>query len=384
MIKCIEVKLAKQKATTQSFKQNCLRTLLFAFVTLSIAMVSVSMTFADNVTTTSINSPKNTMMTADGKLIPFNDVLSTHWAYENICKLAGLGAVTPDQNYDFRPDEKITRVDFTVMMVKALGLEGNTNTSVFNDMAGFEAAIPYINRAYEEGLANGVGNGKFNPSATITRQDATKLLAEAVSKFYDKTYDLKETSFTDASSISSYAKKPVEVAGSLGLVKGYSDGTFKPKNQITRAETASIVTKLNELVQGVELEMPRVAVVTYGPWKMQLETKEIKVCDGKTRRIFSIMPEMILILLPLTGNELYSDWFELRDGEYVELYDGFADEMTTKKALELGLIKFEYGNRTENGYMVRFCENQSYRLGPDLYMYEERCMYIDGVEVKPE
>jgi len=76
----------------------------------------------------------------------------------------------------------------------------------------------------------------------ITREDAAVMLGRAL-RMKEST---AEFSFTDADSVSSYAKGYVAALAAKGYINGYN-GAFNPKREITRAE---IVTILNNAISG--------------------------------------------------------------------------------------------------------------------------------------
>ena len=89
-------------------------------------------------------------------------------------------------------------------------------------------------------IINGYDDGTFQPNKAITRQEAAAILNKAfeLSVKYGVSTDL----FPDNSSIAAWASDHVYAAKASGLMKGYEeDGTFRPNNQITRAEAASIL-----------------------------------------------------------------------------------------------------------------------------------------------
>ena len=78
----------------------------------------------------------------------------------------------------FAPDKNMTRAEFATITVKALGLTPKAN-GVFADVAAGAWYAPYVGTANTYGIVNGVGGGKFNPSGTITRQEAATMVARA-------------------------------------------------------------------------------------------------------------------------------------------------------------------------------------------------------------
>ncbi len=76
--------------------------------------------------------------------------------------------------------------------------------------------------------------GNFNPTANITRQEAAIMLVKA----FEATGTSSEL-YKDDASIASWAKSFVYTAKASGLMKGDTNGSFRPNDTLTRAEAAS-------------------------------------------------------------------------------------------------------------------------------------------------
>ncbi|MBE6997655.1 MAG: hypothetical protein E7427_05750 [Ruminococcaceae bacterium] len=121
---------------------------------------------------------------ADVKAVPvtaagttFSDIKS-HANRAAIEALASRGIINGMGNGTFAPDKNMTRAEFATITVKALGLTPKTNGS-FTDVPAAQWFAPYVGTANTYGIVNGVGGGKFNPSGTITRQEAATMVARA-------------------------------------------------------------------------------------------------------------------------------------------------------------------------------------------------------------
>lgn len=108
---------------------------------------------------------------------------------------------------------------------------------------------PYIKTAYGAKIINGISSDEFGVGRNVTRQDAMVILNECI-KNYNLTYGEGEK-FADDADISDYAKSAVENMRALGIISGYTDGTFCPKNSITRAEAAKILFEADERIDEI-------------------------------------------------------------------------------------------------------------------------------------
>jgi len=77
----------------------------------------------------------------------------------------------------------------------------------------------------------------FKPDNYITRQEAVVIIAKVFELQSGSNYTSK---FKDGSLVKEYAKDSVSALVEKGYIAGYEDGTFRPDNYITRAETIKI------------------------------------------------------------------------------------------------------------------------------------------------
>lgn len=91
------------------------------------------------------------------------------------------------------------------------------------------------------GILSGYQDGTFKPDNNITRAEFMSIVNNAF-----KYTEVSQINFSDVSSDAWYYKT-VSKAKAAGYITGYTDGTMKPNNPITREEVASIITKINNL-----------------------------------------------------------------------------------------------------------------------------------------
>lgn len=98
-----------------------------------------------------------------------------------------------------------------------------------------------LNKDSSLSYMNGYDNGTIRPDAYITREEVVTALYRLVADKTQKS-DL-ETAFSDVSK-DSYSYEAIDFMMNNKIISGYEDGTFKPKNSITRAEFAKIISVL--------------------------------------------------------------------------------------------------------------------------------------------
>lgn len=160
-----------------------------------------------------------------------------HWCETDIRSLAADSRLNAYFYGEFRPDENITRAEFVMLLCDALGLEYSVGEAKFEDIKT-SVAKNYINAAVERGIINGVSAAEFEPFSEITREDAAVILGR-----YLGLRGGISSGFTDSSEISDYAKEYVAQCSTRGIVNGYENGSFRPKNSITRAEAAAMIKR---------------------------------------------------------------------------------------------------------------------------------------------
>ena len=176
-------------------------------------------------------------VTANGQVyIGFTDLEDYEWAREAIEGLYRRGVVNGKDDTHFAPEDKVTRAEFTKMVIEALGIKAVDTNSGFSDVDADSWYAPYITAARNSGVVMGDGD-KFNPEGAITREDIAVILFRAM--------EIEEVSnktiFTDYDSISDYAKDAVIGLFEAGVVNGTGSGAFEPKNSAIRAEAAKMI-----------------------------------------------------------------------------------------------------------------------------------------------
>ncbi len=175
--------------------------------------------------------------------VTFSDVVSTDWYDSAVSFLAARAITTGTGGGAFSPDATLTRGQFIVMLMRAYGIEADTNyTDNFYD-AGNTYYTDYLASAKRLGITNGVGNNNFAPDNEITRQDMFTLLYCALNVLGElptATGSQTTGDFSDAGKISSYAQNAMNVLVKAGIISG-SDGKLNPTGTATRAEMAQVL-----------------------------------------------------------------------------------------------------------------------------------------------
>lgn len=198
--------------------------------------------------TATVKSLTNSEYTIVENSKTFKDVKSG-WAKEYIDTLASKYIVYGKATGEYEPGKHMTRAEFAVLLVRALGLPTAKYDGSFKDVKGIEwfAKKGELTAAVKYGVIKGKGDGTFAPNEKITRAQAATMIERAMKISFvnydfsklDKSKSLKD--FKDAKQVGSWAKSGVEAVYQAGIVKGKGNGTFNPKGYTQRNEMAAIL-----------------------------------------------------------------------------------------------------------------------------------------------
>jgi 2',3'-cyclic-nucleotide 2'-phosphodiesterase/3'-nucleotidase/5'-nucleotidase len=173
----------------------------------------------------------------------FSDVSTSYWGHDAISNLSGKGFVYGYSDGTFKPGNQITRAEFCAIMDKVLNLTTYPQqTQAFTDVNTADWYNQAVETAVYAGIVKGYGDGTFHPNAPISRQEIACVLVQALGKSQlAEENDNNATKFLDDHSIALWSRGFVAVALQQGIVNGYPSGSFKPKNETTRAEACAMI-----------------------------------------------------------------------------------------------------------------------------------------------
>lgn len=176
----------------------------------------------------------------------FTDMGNHGWAAASVDFLYDGGITTGTSATTYGPALNITRGDFILMLYRAFNLSANT-TDGFKDVPSDSYYAQAIAVAKALGIAQGSDDGRFNPTAPLTREDAMVFLYRTLNRT-GRTIASASASylnrFSDGSSTSSYAQDSVAALAQAGIIQGDTNGRLNPKGSLTRAEMAVILHRV--------------------------------------------------------------------------------------------------------------------------------------------
>ncbi|WP_135550897.1 S-layer homology domain-containing protein [Paenibacillus cymbidii] len=257
--------------------------------------------------------------------VVFMDVTDDYdWAREAIDYFAKTGIINGVAEGKFAPEEKVTREQFTKMLVLTFQASLTTPAEpTFSDVPADKWSYPYIevSKDFLTGYANPFG-GKmaFHPEEAASREDIAVALIRMMG-LTDRDVENPQYAqyiFRDAGDISPGLAKYVSIAAERGLINRFEDGTFRPTQSIPRAECVVLLNRATkQAVSSAMEELGVSAVIIPGnnPAEVTLSIKAEEgtriTVDGKTVIMDQMGNGYVGGMVPFTFEQEGSKTFKL-------------------------------------------------------------------------
>jgi hypothetical protein len=178
----------------------------------------------------------------------FSDI-ETSWAKDEIEVLASRNILkgTDENTGRFDAKSKITRGQFAIIISKVMNLKPTKYSVVFNDVKENSYYSNYVLSAYNKQILKGYGES-FRPDDFISREQLATVIMTSykniVSNHNSQGSGLQK--YIDYNKIAEYAQLSVDEISGLGIMQGFPDKSFYPKNNLTREEAAKAIYKFME------------------------------------------------------------------------------------------------------------------------------------------
>lgn len=238
----------------------------------------------------------------------YPDLPVSHWAYEAVTFLTDKQVVVGYPDGLYRPDQKVTRGEFSTMVIKALGLYEKDIPQIFDykDTKG-HWADRNIQVASYYGLVKGYPDGTFHPNAHVTRMEALNVVLNALSPQNIDSEQAKHfvSIYSDYSEIPDWALIAAGQCQMLGLVYNTPghETTLEPNRFAVRGELARFLFNMVEAVK----VMPSDKLKEEQPAPQKKKYAEPKKANGFVLdnvyydEEYAVIPEGTI--LPLTINK---------------------------------------------------------------------------------
>lgn len=176
----------------------------------------------------------------------FNDVVAGDWYYDSVKYVFENGLMNGTGDSVFEPGATVNRAMVVTVLYRMAGSPAVEGQTKFTDLSAdwYKNAVLW---AVNAGVTNGVSETAFNPTGAITREQlAAMLYRYAQYAKLDVSKKAELSGYTDAGSISAYAKDALAWANAAGLITGETQTTLNPTGASSRAVLATVLTRFCE------------------------------------------------------------------------------------------------------------------------------------------
>jgi len=193
--------------------------------------------------------------------LPFTDVSPDAWYYPGISFAYNAKLMNGTGETTFAPEESTTRGMFVTMLYRMAGTPSVDRTGTAGDITDIQTSDYYYDPvlwALSNSIVSGYGDGTFRPGSTVTREEMAVFFCRyAKLENQDMTARADLSKFSDAGSVSSWAKEEMSWAVASGLITGLSETLLGPGGSASRAQVATIFMRLDSLINDTPITPPR-------------------------------------------------------------------------------------------------------------------------------
>lgn len=178
----------------------------------------------------------------------FSDVAPTAWYAKAVDYTYTTNLIAGMSATEFGPSLTLTRAMFITILGRLAGVDVSAYSGTsFSDVPTGQWYSPYIEWGAKTGIVAGMGNGTFLPNSPVTREQMASFIERYLTYKGLSLPQICEVPavFADQEKISVWAKDSVELVRQTGIICGDTAGYFNPGSSATRAEAASMFTRLD-------------------------------------------------------------------------------------------------------------------------------------------
>ncbi len=167
------------------------------------------------------------------------------WAKAPILSVSERGWMIGTRDSYFEPNKALTRAEAATLLVRVLGLQNTYyNIPYFKDIPYNHWAKENIEIAIQHGLMEGLGNQRFAPDESLTREEMATLLSRLLKISPSQKGN---NPFKDINS-SRWSYPYIVTMAKENIFEGFEDGTFRPKEKVTRAQMAALLDRIKDML----------------------------------------------------------------------------------------------------------------------------------------
>jgi hypothetical protein len=249
-----------------------------------------------------------------------------------------------------RPNANITRAEVATIFFRLMTDEYRAaNWSTENSFSDVTTDAWYnnaVSTAAAADILTGYADGTFRPNQSITRAEFAAIAARFLSSEVE---DNGTSRFSDIAG--HWAEDAINRAVAAGWISGYSDGTFRPDQLITRAEVVSVINSMLDRIpteDGLLDEMSTFTDNLAGNW-YYADVQEAANTHDYDRDVLGISEIWTAILPARDWTALENEWATAYAGQTTETADAADDaEETPAEATEADAAEESAAEATEN------------------------------------
>ncbi|MCU6707731.1 S-layer homology domain-containing protein [Paenibacillus sp. J5C_2022] len=198
--------------------------------------------------------------TAEAVTTSSSDDLSGHWAEDVMRQWAADSYLTGYGDGSYQPERTVSRGEFMAFINRSFQLTAHTDAS-FTDMNTDDWVYQDVAIAVQAGYAAGYEDSSIRWRNEITREQAAIMVAKLLQLESGNMAAL--SGFSDAGLTADWSVGSVAALAEAELLTGYTDGTFRPQGNLTRAQAVTLLQKALEYKAGAAIVYDQPG--TYGP-----------------------------------------------------------------------------------------------------------------------
>ena len=175
------------------------------------------------------------------------DIPADFWAKQQVEAVLSDNIMQVDSEGNFNPDKPITRIEFVSALLKILSND-NLDVNIKNNFSDINDKQEFFNdvlRSEQLGLIYGYPDVTFQPQKTMLKSETTSIISHITKDKYIDCAILDK--YSDKNDIPSWAKIPYAKSINYGIYINHPDeNKLEPNRNITRAETAVLLTRLKD------------------------------------------------------------------------------------------------------------------------------------------
>ncbi len=216
----------------------------------------------------------------------YSDIPDDYWAAEEIEDVVTKRIVPIYADRTYRPLEKVPRVEWTAMLLRALGLSQAPITSapMYSDVTTATFGYENIARSDQFGLIYGYTDGEFKPQRFITKVETASIMSHITKDTNVDTSILNR--FADSDEIPNWGRIPFAKAIKYGLYVNYPlENELNPNRDLNRAEAAVLLARLMRALDLVQDDKKAEAEETQVPEKPKEYVLSVEHLDDYGRAV---------------------------------------------------------------------------------------------------